>query len=156
MPKRRFEFVPFWAMISVFFIYAMRQIDCPECGVKVELVPWVDVKLGYTLRYRVVLPRWASRLSWNETSGLFGSSYDTVFWGVEWVVRCGRSSPKNRRLRGDNRFDPDVDSARTSLPRPSTDRRGFRDFGSLQPQRKTTHLTTTGLKGYIPPSAICF
>ncbi|MDF1579143.1 MAG: ISL3 family transposase, partial [Desulfuromonadales bacterium] len=31
---RRFEFVPLWG-IAVFFLYAMRRVDCPRCGIKV-------------------------------------------------------------------------------------------------------------------------
>ena len=41
LPVRRFEFVPLWA-IPVFFLYAMRRVACPKCGVTVEEVPWGD------------------------------------------------------------------------------------------------------------------
>jgi hypothetical protein len=34
LPARRFEFVPLWA-IPVFFVYAMRRVNCPQCGVTV-------------------------------------------------------------------------------------------------------------------------
>ena len=37
LPTRRFEFVPLW-QIAVYFMYAMRRVDCPTCGVKVEHV----------------------------------------------------------------------------------------------------------------------
>ena len=40
---RRFEFVPLWGM-AVFFVYAMRRVDCPGCGVTVERVPWARGK----------------------------------------------------------------------------------------------------------------
>lgn len=43
LAKRRFEFMPLW-QISVYFVYAMRRVDCPTCGVKVEKVPWCDGK----------------------------------------------------------------------------------------------------------------
>ena len=33
--ERWFEYVPLWA-IPVFLVYAMRRVDCPRCGVKVE------------------------------------------------------------------------------------------------------------------------
>ena len=32
---RRFEFVPLWGL-RVFFLYPMRRVDCPRCGVTVE------------------------------------------------------------------------------------------------------------------------
>ncbi len=32
LAERRFEFVPLW-QIAVYFVYAMRRVDCPTCGV---------------------------------------------------------------------------------------------------------------------------
>lgn len=37
LPARRFEFIPFWGILA-YFVYAMRRVDCPRCGVKVERV----------------------------------------------------------------------------------------------------------------------
>jgi len=42
-PERPFEFVPLWN-IPVFFLYAMRRVDCVDCGVLVEAVPWAEGK----------------------------------------------------------------------------------------------------------------
>lgn len=39
LPVRRFKFVPLWG-IAVFFVYAMRHVECPSCGIKVERFPW--------------------------------------------------------------------------------------------------------------------
>ena len=88
LATRRFEFVPLWA-IPVFFLYSMRRVDCCRCGVTVEKVPWSDGKHHTTFSYRVFLSRWAKRLSWKETAAIFGSSWDTVFRAVDWVVRWG-------------------------------------------------------------------
>ena len=85
---RRFEFVPLWA-IPVFFVYTMRRVDCPACGVKVESVPWADGKHHSTYAFRLFLSRWAKRLSWKETAAVFGTSWDTVYRAVDWVVRWG-------------------------------------------------------------------
>lgn len=38
LAERRFEFIPFWGIL-VFFVYALRRVDCRRCGVKVEQVP---------------------------------------------------------------------------------------------------------------------
>ena len=38
LPERLFAFVPLWA-IPVYLWYAMRRVDCPRCGVTVEMVP---------------------------------------------------------------------------------------------------------------------
>ncbi|TWU60257.1 hypothetical protein Poly51_05320 [Rubripirellula tenax] len=78
--------MPLWA-ISVYFVYAMRRVECPDCGVKVEQVPWADGKHQSTCSYRIFLARWAKRLSWKETAMIFGSSWDTVFRAIDWVVR---------------------------------------------------------------------
>lgn len=56
--ERRFEFVPLWG-ITVFLVYAMRRVDCPTCGVKVEQVPWADGKHRSTYSYRIFLASWA-------------------------------------------------------------------------------------------------
>jgi transposase len=88
LARRRFEFVPLWA-IAVYFLYSMRRVDCRRCGVKVEKVPWSDGKHRTTYSYRLFLSRWARRLSWKETAVVFGSSWDTVFRAVQWVVRWG-------------------------------------------------------------------
>ena len=88
LAERRFEFVPLWA-IPVYFLYSMRRVNCARCGVTVEKVPWSDGKHRTTFSYRVFLSRWARRLSWKETAMIFGTSWDTVFRAVDWVVRWG-------------------------------------------------------------------
>lgn len=88
LAERRFEFVPLWA-IPVFFLYSRRRVDCRRCGVTVEKVPWSDGKHRTTFSYRVFLSRWAKRLSWKETATIFGTSWDTVYRAVDWVVRWG-------------------------------------------------------------------
>ncbi len=62
LPARRFEFVPLW-QIAVYLVYAMRRVDCPTCGVRVEQVPWCDGKNQLTTTYRWFLAGWAKRLS---------------------------------------------------------------------------------------------
>ena len=56
LATRRFEFVPLWNM-AVFFVYAMRRVDCPTCGVTVERVPWGDGKGHLTTSYLWFLAR---------------------------------------------------------------------------------------------------
>ena len=56
LASRRFEFVPLWNM-AVFFVYAMRRVDCPSCGVTVERVPWATGKGHLTTSYRWFLAR---------------------------------------------------------------------------------------------------
>ena len=56
---RRFAFVPLWA-ISVFLVYAMRRVNCPRCGVKVEQVPWAEGKQHLTKAMALFLAGWVS------------------------------------------------------------------------------------------------
>lgn len=88
LPARRFEFVPLWA-IPVFFVYAMRRVDCPKCGVTVEDVPWGDGNCTLTKSYRWFLAGWAKRLSWKETAEAFHTSWDKVFRAVKYAVMWG-------------------------------------------------------------------
>lgn len=85
---RRFEFVPLWG-IAVYFVYQMRRVDCRECGVKVERVPWCDGKNHLTTTYRWFLAKWAERLSWLEVARIFGTSWQSVFRSVKHAVFWG-------------------------------------------------------------------
>lgn len=88
LPQRRFDFVPLWAL-GVVFVYAMRRVDCPDCGVTVEQVPWGDGKRRLTRAYAVFLARWARRLSWKEVASIFQTSWDAVYRSVAWMVEYG-------------------------------------------------------------------
>ena len=96
LAKRRFEYVPLWG-IAVFFLYAMRRVDCPQCGVKVERVPWAEGKSRLTTSYRWFLARWAKRLSWQEVARVFGTTWEHVFRSVKYAVSWGL---KHRDLEG--------------------------------------------------------
>jgi transposase len=88
LQPRLFEFVPLWG-IAVFFTYAMRRVDCPRCGVTVEMVPWADGKNTLTKTYMQFLASWAKRLSWKETARAFRTTWEKVFHSVEWAVEWG-------------------------------------------------------------------
>lgn len=93
---RTFAFVPLWN-IPVFFCYLMRRVQCRDCGVKVEEVPWAQGKHSCCDVYRHFLASWAKRLSWKETAQCFQSSWDNVCRSVQWVVDYGL---QNRVLTG--------------------------------------------------------
>ena len=88
LPERRFEFVPLWG-IAVYFVYAMRRVNCSTCGVTVERVPWGDGKCHLTNSYRWFLARWAKRLSWQETACTFRTTWENVFRSVKYAVSWG-------------------------------------------------------------------
>jgi len=89
LEPRRFEFVPLWGL-QVFFIYAMRRVDCSLCGVRVESVPWAQGKHHLTDTYAWFLARWAKRMSWKQVSEVFRTSWDNVFRSVQMAVGWGR------------------------------------------------------------------
>ena len=85
---RRFEFVPLW-QIQVFFVYALRRVDCRQCGVKVESVPWADGKEQLTTSYQWFLANWARRLSWKEVAEIFQTTWQHVHNAVLHAVLWG-------------------------------------------------------------------
>ena len=87
-PERRFDFVPLWGLL-VFLLYAPRRVDCRDCGVHVEAMPWARGKSSMTAVYMSFLATWARRLSWTETARVFASTWDNVRRAVEWVVEYG-------------------------------------------------------------------
>ena len=90
LPVREFDFVPLWG-IAVTLLYALRRIDCPRCGVKVERVPWCEPasKSPMTTAFKVFLSGWARLLSWRQTARSFGVSWDSVYRAVADMVAYG-------------------------------------------------------------------
>jgi transposase len=88
LPMRRFEFIPVWGY-AVMLLYAMRRVQCRQCGVKVESVPWAMGKHSLTKAYMLYLAHWARKLSWKDTALSFGTTWDQVCHAVEYVVQWG-------------------------------------------------------------------
>jgi len=88
LPQRRFEFVPLWGIV-VYFVYAMRRVNCPTCGVTVERVPWAEGKCHLTTSYRWFLSGWAKHLSWQEVADRFRTNWRNVFESVKHAVSWG-------------------------------------------------------------------
>lgn len=88
--SRRFDFVPMWGM-AVVFIYFMRRVNCPDCGVRVEQVPWGDGKSPVTHELKWFLAKWAKLMSWKEVATAFQVSWDCVFESVKQAVSWGLS-----------------------------------------------------------------
>jgi transposase len=88
LPARRFEFVPLF-QIPMFFVYALRRVNCPKCGVTAEEIPWARGKETRTRTYQWFLSKWAQRLSWKETARVFHTSWQSVFKAVKHAVLWG-------------------------------------------------------------------
>ena len=96
LPERRFEFVPLWG-IAVFFVYGLRRVNCRQCGVKVERLPWAEGKSHLTTTYQWFLAGWAKRLSWQQVAKAFRTSWANVFRSVQMAVNWGMA---HRSLEG--------------------------------------------------------
>ena len=96
LPERFFQFIPFWGY-KVTFLYSMRRVNCLECGIKVEDVPWAEGKQTLTRHYALFLASWAKEMSWKKVACRFRTSWQTVFRSVQMVVDYGL---KNRSIEG--------------------------------------------------------
>ena len=88
LAERSFEFIPVWGFV-VLLLYRMRRVQCLQCGVKVEEVPWAMGKHTLTRAYMLYLAHWARKLSWTETARSFRTSWEKVCQAVEYVVQWG-------------------------------------------------------------------
>jgi transposase len=88
LPERHFEFIPIWGY-AVFFRYARRRVDCKDCGIVAELLPWAEGKQTLTNAYMQFLANWARKLSWLEVARSFHTSWQKVFHSVQWLVAWG-------------------------------------------------------------------
>ena len=89
LPSRRFEFIPMWG-IKVYFRYTPRRVNCTDCGIHVEKMPWSKGKHQLTESYAWFLSGWARRLSWKEVAEVFHTSWDLVFHSVDMAVSWGK------------------------------------------------------------------
>lgn len=87
-PERRFNFIPLWA-IAVVLLYAPRRVDCKDCGIRVERIPWAAGKSSMTIAFMCFLATWARRLSWKDVASAFGTTWDNVRQAVTFVVEYG-------------------------------------------------------------------
>jgi transposase len=79
--------VPLWG-IAVYFVYHMRRVNCRDCGVKVECVPWAEGKSPTTVEYQWYLAGWAKKMSWKEVAA-FHVRWDRVYDAVKRAVSWG-------------------------------------------------------------------
>jgi len=93
---RHYEFIPIWGY-AVYLSYRKRRVNCGECGIRVEQVPWAEGKQRLTTVYQHYLAMWAKRMSWAEVARSFRTSWDHVYQSVKTVVEYGLA---NRDLTG--------------------------------------------------------
>jgi len=88
-PQPRVWWLPPLYKFALVLIYTMRRVKCPRCGVRVEQVPWATGKHTLCDGFRLLLARWARKLSWEETALSFHVSWADVYASVQWVVEYG-------------------------------------------------------------------
>ena len=96
LKERRWKHVPLWG-IPVTLIYSPRRVECCNCGIRVETMPWTQGKSPLSLHLSVVLATWSKLVAWKVVGQLFGFHWNTVRKAVKTVVDYGLA---NRDLGG--------------------------------------------------------
>jgi len=87
-PERRWRFIALWG-IAADLHYCPRRVNCPQCGVRVEAMPWSEGKHQASKALIIYLAQWARRMSWKETATVFKVSWEMVYRSVQWMVAWG-------------------------------------------------------------------
>jgi transposase len=88
LSERSWRHVPLWG-IPVNIVYRPRRVHCPDCGIKVEQVPWGIGKSRLTIPLIITLATWSKLLAIEVVAGLFGVSWSTVGAAVKHAVDYG-------------------------------------------------------------------
>jgi transposase len=86
--ERRWTHVPLWG-IPVVLVYAPRRVQCPQCGVVMEQIPWSRGKSPLSIALSMVLATWARQISWKVVASFYGLHWNTVRKAVQDVVNYG-------------------------------------------------------------------
>jgi transposase len=90
LKEREFIHVPLWGL-TVILLYCMRRLECRDCGIVVESVPWSSGKSPLTIGYAWFLSEWAKLLSMQEVARQFKLTWHHVFSSVAMAVTWGRA-----------------------------------------------------------------
>jgi transposase len=81
------------AGLQVVLRYGMRRVDCSECGVTTELVPWAEPASPFTRVFEELVAYFAQRTDKTTVSRTMGVAWRTVGNIIQRVVN--RLGPKN-------------------------------------------------------------
>ena len=90
--ERRWRHVDI-AGLQVVLRYGMRRVDCAECGVTTELVPWAEPTSPYTRVFEELVAYFAQRTDKTTVSRTMGVAWRSVGNIIQRVV--ARLGPKN-------------------------------------------------------------
>ena len=88
LPERLFHYLPILG-IACFFAYSRRRVNCKNCGVTAEWIPWAEGNSQITNTLAWYLASWARLLSWKTVATRFRVGWDTVYRCVEQAVNWG-------------------------------------------------------------------
>jgi len=74
--------------------YRPRRVDCPRCGVRVEVVPWAEPWARVTTALANAVSVLARELSWRGTARQYGLNWKSVATIVKRAVQYGRRHRK--------------------------------------------------------------
>lgn len=89
LDERLYDYLPILGVL-VYFAYSRRRVNCDNCGIKAEKIPWAMGKSQLTLTLQWFLADWAKHLSWQTVASKFQVSWDTVYRSVEMAVEWGK------------------------------------------------------------------
>jgi transposase len=85
--------------LSLVLVYALRRVVCPECGVRVEQVPWADRWSRVTRSLARAVAELARRTDLSTVAQHFSINWKTVAGVLHRVVQWGLARRRKKRLR---------------------------------------------------------
>jgi transposase len=82
------------AGLDVWVRYDVRRVECPRCGVRVELVPWAERESDFTVPFEEMTAYLAQRTDQTTVSGMMRVAWTTVGSIVARVI--ARLGPTDR------------------------------------------------------------
>ena len=88
LPLRLYDYLPVLGVLT-YSTYKRRRVNCRNCGIIAEMIPWADGKSQLTLTLQWFLAGWAKDLSWKAVASKYRVSWDSVCRSVEMAVEWG-------------------------------------------------------------------
>ena len=97
LKERTWRHVHLWG-IPTRIVYAPRRVDCKQCGIKVERIPWGPSKSPISLPLILLLATWAKLLAMDVVASLFGVCWSTVASAVKQAVTYGLANRDTKNV----------------------------------------------------------
>jgi transposase len=97
-PPRRWQHLPVGS-VRIWIEYAPRRVHCPECGIRIEQVPWAPHASRFTTPMQEYTAYLAQITDKTAVTKLLGIAWETVGSIVERVVATRQSEERFEGLR---------------------------------------------------------